>query len=100
MKKVSKNAAKSHLSLRVDGGIKDSLQKLAEREDRSISFLVQKAINNYIDEQTFLKKEVEKAYAQSKKETHFVSGGQMFEWVDSWGDKKEKSFPKAKYKFR
>jgi predicted transcriptional regulator len=71
------------LSIRIDPKVKTRLEKEAERKDRSASYLVQKAIEEYLDAEDYFRKEMEAAIAEADKGI-FISEEAMNRWMESW----------------
>ncbi len=64
---------KAHLSLKVDLSKKDALKRIAEKRDRSVHFLLNEAVQKFIDEENerlayeeYVEKRVMKAYNEFK----------------------------------
>lgn len=71
------------VSIRMDESLKARLENAARAEDRSLSWLAQKAITKFLDERDFKHAEILRAYAEAEKGV-FISDGAMMAWVDSW----------------
>ena len=70
-------------SIRLDTEIKSRLEKQAEREDRSAGYIVQKAVEDYLDAKDYFHREMEAAVAEADKGV-FISGEAMHRWIESW----------------
>ena len=75
-------------SIRLDEAMKARLEQEAEREDRSASYLAQKAIGDYLDYKDFFRREMEAAIAEADKGV-FISGEAMHKWIASWDTENE-----------
>ncbi len=82
-------------SIRMDEGLRARLEKEAQAEDRSASYLAQKAISAFLDARASRRQEILAAYAQSQSETEFVSEEAVSAWVDSWETPNELPVPAA-----
>jgi predicted transcriptional regulator len=79
-------------SIRLDAKIKKRLQKEAKFEKRSAGFVVQHALERYLDSQDYERKIADEAFAKAD-EGVFISGEKVFAWMESWGTDKELPFP-------
>ncbi len=75
-------------SVRLSDEIKSRLEKEAERVDRSAGYLVQKAIEEFLDARDFFRSEMEAAIAEADKGV-FISGEAVHKWMDSWDTENE-----------
>jgi predicted transcriptional regulator len=83
----------SSLSFRIDDRTKAALDEEASREDRSVSYIAQRAIADYLDRRAFRREQIMAAYALAESEQAFVSDEAMLRWVDSWGGENELPAP-------
>jgi predicted transcriptional regulator len=83
------------VSLRMDSALKLRLEKIAEKDERSISYVAQKAITQYLDARDYKHKIIMEAYEASLVEKEFISGEAMLAWVNSWGTDNELPEPVA-----
>jgi predicted transcriptional regulator len=79
-------------SVRLSDDLKSRLEKEAEREDRSAGYLVQKAVEEFLDARDFFRSEMEAAIAEADKGV-FISGEAMHRWMESWDTDNELSPP-------
>jgi len=84
------------LGVRLDEQLESRLSALAEKTQRSKSFLVKKALTRYIEDEERKQRENELTMArwneyQETGET--VSNESMMDWLESWGDEQEKPCP-------
>jgi predicted transcriptional regulator len=84
----------SPLSLRLDPDVRSRLQREADMEDRSLSYVAQKAIVAFLDAQESKRQAIAQAVAEADKGV-FVSDEAMTSWVDSWGTDNELPLPRA-----
>ena len=84
------------LGVRLDEQLEARLNALAEKKNRSKSYLAKEALKRYIEEEE--SREYEKQLTLTRWE-HFqetgevVSNDSMIEWLDSWGSDQEKPCP-------
>ena len=83
----------SPLSIRIDKTLKARLETAAKAEDRSVSYMAQKAIENFVAAREFKRDAILHAYHASLTEKAFISGEKMTEWVESWGSENEMPEP-------
>ena len=81
-------------SIRIDEALKARLEQAAATEDRSLSYLAQKAISAFLDERDFKSQEIRRAFDDAQT-GDFISDEAMNAWVDSWGSPDESPTPKA-----
>lgn len=81
-------------SIRIDETLKARLEQVAVAEERSLSYVAQKAIADFLDERDFKKQEIARAYAEAEQGA-FVSDDAVTAWVDSWGMADELPRPAA-----
>ena len=84
------------LGVRLDEQLENRLNALAEKTQRSKSFLAKEALTRYIEEEECKQRENELTMArwneyQETGET--VSNETMTEWLGSWGTEQEKACP-------
>ena len=84
------------LGVRLDEQLEARLSALAEKTNRSKSYLAKEALKRYIEQEEL--KEHEKAETLARWERYqetgeVVGNDSVMEWLDSWGDKPEKSCP-------
>lgn len=84
------------LGVRLDKELETRLVALANKTQRSKSFLAKKALIRFIEEEERKQKENELAVArwEAYQETgETVSNDSMMEWLDSWGADQNKPCP-------
>ena len=79
-------------SIRIDDTLKARLEEAARTEDRSLSYIAQKAIAVYLDERDFKHHEIMRAYKDSQG-ADTISDEAMTEWVESWDTEDKKPAP-------
>lgn len=86
------------LGVRLDEQLENRLSALAEKKQRSKSFIAKQALIRYLDEEEFKQRENELSMArwEEYKETgETVSDESVSEWLDSWGSDEEQPCPKT-----
>ena len=83
------------LSLRIDASTKSRLEDIAKAEDRSLSYIAQKAFASFLDARDYRREQILSAFTESKTEKEFISGEAMKAWVDSWDTAQELPAPKS-----
>ena len=83
------------LSLRIDPETKTRLEDIAKAEDRSLSYIAQKAFASYLDARDYRREQILTAFNEVTSEKEFISGEAMKAWVDSWDTAQELPAPKA-----
>ena len=78
--------------IRLDESLKARLETAAEAEDRSPSWLAQKAIANFLDDRDFKREQLLLAFAEAEKGV-FISDEAMMAWMDSWDTSHELPVP-------
>ncbi len=91
--------ATERLSLRIDAGLKKSLEKEARREDRSASYLAVKAIEAMLRNRVEKRAAVRAAIAEASK-GEFISQEAMDTWIDSWDSDAELPPPEPEIQIR
>ena len=84
--------ATTPFSIRIDPKIKKRLEKEAKLEKRSAAFVIQEALENYLDGKDYERKIADEAFAEAEKGV-FISGEKVFAWMESWETDKELPFP-------
>lgn len=75
-------------SIRLEAGIRARLEHEAHLEERSASYLAQKAISDYIRDREYMRECLTRAEAEADKGV-FISEEAMTAWVASWGSDNE-----------
>ena len=84
------------LGLRLKEPVEERLKKLADKRDRTKSYLAKEAIERYLDEEEAKEYENELTLArweEYEESGEVISDDAMNEWLDSWGDEQEKACP-------
>ncbi len=84
------------LGVRLDEQLESRLNALADKTQRSKSFLAKEALTRYIEEEERKQRENERVMArwEEYQETgETVSNEAMMDWLDSWGRDQEKPCP-------
>ena len=91
--------ATERLSLRIDAGLKKSLEQEARREDRSASYLAVKAIEAMLRNRVEKRAAIRVAIAEAGK-GDFISQDAMDTWVASWDSDAELPPPEPDIRIR
>lgn len=83
----------SPLSIRIDDTLRARLENAAKAEDRSVSYMAQKAIESFVAAREYRAEVIMEAYNSSLGEKEFISGEKMTGWVESWGTDNELAEP-------
>lgn len=86
---VTKNAP---ISLRLDPKVKIKLEKQAKFTDRSMSYVAQEAIKEFLEAKEREIKIIEQALLEADK-GEFISDEKMSTWVNSWDTENELPSP-------
>ena len=89
----SKSPIISPISIRLDDRLRARLETVAKSEERSLSYVAQKAITEFLDDHEYKRREIVRAYKEAEKGV-FISEKAMTTWVDSWGSAQELPAPK------
>jgi predicted transcriptional regulator len=84
----------SPVSLRLDPKVKNKLQKQADLTDRSLSYVAQQAIIEFLETKERERQIVEQALLEADK-GKFISDEKMMGWIESWGSENELPEPEA-----
>ena len=91
--------ATERLSLRIDAGLKKSLEQEAKLEDRSASYLAVKAIEAMLHERVEKRAAVRAAIAEAETGA-FISQDAMDTWIASWDSDAELPPPEPDIRVR
>jgi predicted transcriptional regulator len=75
--------ANSPFSVRFDESTKSRLEQEAKREDRSTGYVINKAVEHYLNKKDNFRKEMETLVAEANKGV-FISEEAMDKWMESW----------------
>jgi predicted transcriptional regulator len=85
------------LTIRLDEQTKDRLGKLAKATDRSKSYLVANAIQDFLSTNEWQIQETLKTINKADQpEAEFVDHEEVASWLDTWGSGKTEEPPKCK----
>jgi RHH-type rel operon transcriptional repressor/antitoxin RelB len=85
------------LSLRIPPESLKNLEALSDVTGRTKSFLASEAIELYLSTQAWQIKAIKEAVKKANnKKAKFISHQKVSDWLNSWGNKKEKRKPKGK----
>lgn len=79
-------------SMRMDANTKSSLEAEAKRRDRSTAYVVNEAIQSYLDKQAYKRESLLAAIEEADKGI-FISEEAMDKWMESWGTENELPAP-------
>jgi predicted transcriptional regulator len=79
-------------SLRLEADLKEAIEKEARLEDRSASYVIQKATREYVERKEQFRAMVAELEAEEDK-GEFISSEKMRSWVASWGTGNELPSP-------
>jgi RHH-type transcriptional regulator, rel operon repressor / antitoxin RelB len=80
---------KTMISARVDVDLNNELEALAAATQRSKAFLINEALESYIDRQRWMEERIEASIKESDESGEFISNEAMMKWLDSWGTEDE-----------
>lgn len=75
-------------SMRMDARTKSALEAEAKRRDRSAAYVAQKAIEDFLDRQSYKQESLLAAIEEADKGV-FISEEAMDKWIDSWDTDEE-----------
>lgn len=80
------------LAVELPESLEAQIASLAEKTGRSRAVIVNNAINTYVSNQLRWVTDMDAAILDAK-EGQFYDGGEVIEWLESWGDNVEKDRP-------
>ena len=80
-------------SMRLDAKLKKRLQKLAKSEKRPAGFIVQHALETYLNGLDHERKTSDEAFAEIERGI-FIDGDEVHAWMKSWGTDNELPMPR------
>ena len=87
-------------SVKLEPRLKARLKKLGKQKRRTVHWLMKDAIRRYIaveEEAIYLRNETLERWNEAE-QGQTIHHGTISDWLDSWGNKKEKSQPKCNKK--
>jgi predicted transcriptional regulator len=75
--------ATAPFSIRLTPESKTNLEKWAKRQDRTVGYLVQKAVDAYLEDLEEFDREMAEAEAELEK-GEFISEEAMLKWISEW----------------
>ena len=84
------------LGVRLDKELEQRLTALAEKADRSKSYLAKEALRRYIEQEeakAYEKQETLARWERYQETAEVVSNDSVMTWLDSWGSDSEKTCP-------
>jgi len=88
------------LSFRVPASKAKALDELAAAQDRPKSYLLEKALDDYLRDEAVFRAKVEAAVAAADAGGPFIEHAAMKRWLESWGTDKPLPPPKARRRAR
>lgn len=88
------------LSFRVPASKAKALEKLAAAQDRPKSYLLEKALDGYLDEEARFLAKVTNALEDMKAGGPTIEHAEVMRWLESWGTEHELPPPRAKKQAR
>ena len=86
--------ASTPFSIRIDSEVKDKLEKICTLTDRSRAYVTSKAIEEYVERNSWKVEALEQAKKEAAK-GEFISHEAMGEWIDSLGSENELPAPEV-----
>jgi predicted transcriptional regulator len=88
------------LSFRVSARKAEELEKLASAQDRPKSYLLERALDDYLEEERRYHATVAAAIAEADAGSPLIDHDRVMRWLDSWGTERELPRPKGKRRGR
>jgi predicted transcriptional regulator len=79
-------------SMRIDVELKKTLEEAAEREDRSASYIANRAIEDWARRERAYDQELESALKEAERGV-WISSEAFDKWMDRWADGHDDPFP-------
>ena len=88
---------KSPLSVKLDGGLRQRLLALSESRERSVHWLMKRAIETYVEqeEQSDNLRQETLARWEEVEAGKTVDNQRVVDWLESWGDESQKPRPQC-----
>lgn len=83
-------------SVKLDNGLKNRIQNLADIQDRSAHWIMCKAISDYVEREETresFKQEAMDSWISYQETGHHLTGQEISDWLKSWGTDKETEVP-------
>jgi predicted transcriptional regulator len=80
--------ATTTFSMRMDEDIKKRVEEIAKFEERSASYIAEKAIKQYLARVEYQREQIELALKEAD-DGIWISGDAMEKWIESWGTENE-----------
>jgi predicted transcriptional regulator len=84
--------ATTTFSMRMDEDVKRRVEEIAKFEERSASYVAEKAIKQYLARIEYKKQQLELAEKEAEKGV-WISGEAMTAWIESWDSEDELPTP-------
>jgi predicted transcriptional regulator len=89
----------STLAIKIDSETKDRLKRLAEARQRTPHWLMREAIAQYVEweeAREIFKQEALTSWVACQENGRYLTGKEVRGWLNTWGTKSEKAFPKCR----
>ena len=83
-------------SVKLDDGLKDRIQRLADTWHRSPHWIMREAIREYVEREEArerFKQEALASWVAYQESGQHLTGQEVREWLDTWGTDKEAEIP-------
>jgi len=88
------------LSFRVPASKAEELERLALTQDRPKSYLLERALDDYLEEERRFHATVSAAVAEADAGAPLIDHDRVMRWLNSWGTEQELPRPKGKRRAR
>ncbi len=85
------------VSVKLDVAEQERLRALSQTRNRSSHYLMREAIRQYLDREEAresFKQEALASWSEYQETGLHLTGGEVAEWLDSWGKERKKKIPK------
>ena len=89
---------KTMVSARISEELDGKLEKLAELTRRSRAYLLNQALEEYVDEKVRLYQVIAEAVREADEDGSYVSDKDMRAWLNSWGKPDELPSPRLRHR--
>lgn len=83
------------MTIRLSENTRSKVDHLAKRTKRSRSFIINEAVEHYLEDRLAYLEDLDEAIASIDTNPTYAAD-EVFEWMSTWGTKDEKPFEKAK----
>lgn len=85
-------------SVRIDGDLKNRVQRIADIRNRSAHWIMREAIQDYVEREEAkerFKQEALASWTAYKETGQHLTGEEVQEWLDRWGTDNETAIPQC-----